>query len=102
MNIINSIEKFKNEIQSRPEDATGYNLNIGRFVKREGVVDFYYYIPSRKWRNHTAPNDLNLILPIDDTFLKNLFIEISLLPTQESVLIYLENEIKIYNFLNPV
>ncbi|MDH1858818.1 hypothetical protein N5D44_11005 [Acinetobacter junii] len=102
MNIFKSIETFKNEMQSRPFDATGYDLNIGRFVKREGVVDFYYYIPSKRWTTYTAKNDANLVIPIHDTFLKNILEVMTLLPTQESVLIYLDEQLKIYNFLNAV
>ncbi|QHI29042.1 hypothetical protein AhaeINNSZ174_05955 [Acinetobacter haemolyticus] len=102
MNIFESIEKFKNEMQSRPFDATGYNLNSGRFVKREGVIDYYYYIPSKRWTTYTAKNDANLVLPIHEAFLKNIFKDISLLPTQECVLIHLDEELKIYNFLNAV
>lgn len=49
-------------------DYGGFNLNLSKFLKKEGIKTFYYIPPqiwaSRKWRINTVKKNINKVLTI--------------------------------------
>lgn len=95
MNIVDKINKLEADLFEVPLGATGYNLDMMRFVKKAGQVNYYFHIPEKSWRIYSGPLAESLIHHLHFNEIRELITEAYFLANlPKAQVIYINKRIK--------